>query len=257
MTLGAVSIPVTLAVSLSRCIADAPVSVPIQLEMIAVVAASIGGALAARDRNLDLTGSVGLAVVCSLGGGLLRDIILQVGDVYILNQPLALPIAIATAGIVFLFPRLVANQDRLIAILDIFAVGLFAATGADKALVYGFEPLVAVMMGFFTGVGGGMIRDLCVGETPYIFQRGNLYAIACIVGAATYVALLETGMVSNITALVVCVAVTMLLRWLSLHYNILSPTEVDLHQVAVKTRHIARATTRAPRHTRRRKNAKR
>ena len=57
MTLGAVSIPVTLAVSLSRCIADAPVSVPIQLEMIAVVAASIGGALAARDRNLDLTGS--------------------------------------------------------------------------------------------------------------------------------------------------------------------------------------------------------
>ena len=96
-----------------------------------------------------------------------------------------------------------------------------------------------------------------MGETPYIFQRGNLYAIACIVGAATYVALLETGMVSNITALVVCVAVTMLLRWLSLHYNILSPTEVDLHQVAVKTRHIARATTRAPRHTRRRKNAKR
>ena len=110
------------------------------IELIAIVVASVSGALTAREKKLDLVGAVCLAALCSLGGGLLRDMTLQVGDVYILNQPLAMPAAILTAAIVFIAPSVVAKQDRLIAVLDIFAVGLYAATGADKALVYGFNP---------------------------------------------------------------------------------------------------------------------
>lgn len=218
------------AVAMVTTNGDAPapqVSIPLWIEMIAVVVASVSGVLTAREKKLDLVGAVCLAVTCSLGGGLLRDMTLQVGNVYILNQPLALPAAILTATVVFIIPSVVERQDRLIAILDIFSVGLYAATGADKALAYGFNPLIGITMGFFTGVGGGMLRDVFLGQTPYIFQRSNFYAVAAIAGAAVYVAFDAAGM-SHVTGVVACVAVTMGLRWISLHYNIMSPTEVDL-----------------------------
>ena len=82
----------------------------------------------------------------SLGGGLIRDVILQVGDVYILRQPLALPVSIATAAAVFMFPVVVEKPDRLVAALDIFSVGLFAVMGADKTMVYGYPPVTCVKM---------------------------------------------------------------------------------------------------------------
>lgn len=219
------------------------VTIPIGFEMIAIVAASITGALTAREKHLDLLGSVFFAVMCSLGGGLLRDMILQVGNVYILNQPLALPAAMITAAVVFLIPSVVEKQDRIIALFDIFSVGLFSATGADKALVYGFGPLIGVMMGFFTAVGGGMLRDICLGQTPAIFQRSNFYAVAAIGGAISYVLLVDAG-ISNIFALIVCVAVTMALRYLSLHFDIKSPADVDLVEVVARTRRKARAGAR-------------
>ena len=239
--------PVALAKHITAGAAGAPVAIPIQLEMLAVITSSIGGAMAAREKHLDLMGSLGLAVITALGGGLIRDVIMQVGDVYILNQPLALPVSLGVAAAVFALPQLLKNQDQLIAILDIFSVGLYSAGGADKAMVYGLEPSVCIMMGFFTGVGGGMLRDICTGQTPYIFQRGNLYAMTSVAGAAAYIAGVEFFGMWNIAALVVCVAVTMGLRWLSLRFNIMSPTEVDLTPVAKPIKHVARAAkTAAP-----------
>ena len=79
--------------------------------MFAVVAASISGVLVAREHKLDLVGAVALAVVCGLGGGLLRDMTLQVGNVYILNQPMALPLSIATAAIIYIFPAIVDKPE--------------------------------------------------------------------------------------------------------------------------------------------------
>lgn len=227
--------PAALAIPVTSGAVDTPVAVPVWLELIAIVVASISGALTAREKKLDLVGAVCLAVLCSLGGGLLRDMTLQVGNVYILNQPIAMPAAILTAAVVFVAPSVIAKQDRLIAVLDIFAVGLYAATGADKALVYGFDPIICITMGFFTGVGGGMLRDVFLGQVPYIFQRSNLYAVAAIAGAGVYVLFAAAG-ISHVVGVVACVGVTMGLRWLSLRYNILSPTELDLTRM-VPRRH--------------------
>lgn len=239
----AATAPAMLATVSSSGLAGQMVTVPIGFEMLAVVAASITGALTAREQRLDLVGAVCLAVLCSLGGGVLRDVILQVGSVYILDQPLALPAAVITAAIAFVIPSLLEKQDRLIAILDIFAVGLFAATGADKAYVYGFEPIVCVMMGFFTAVGGGMLRDICLGRTPNIFQRSNFYAVAAIGGAIAYVLVADAG-VSNVIALIVCVSTTMLLRFISLAYDIKSPADMDIAEAIHRSRRQVRNTTR-------------
>ena len=221
-------LPVVAAMTVTAHASDAMVAIPFWLEMFAVVAASISGVLVAREHKLDLVGAVALAVVCGLGGGLLRDMTLQVGNVYILNQPMALPLSIATAAIIYIFPAIVDKPDKLIPLLDIISVGIYAATGADKALVYGFAPAVCIMMGFFTAVGGGMLRDGFMGVVPGIFQRTNFYAIAAIAGSASYVCLVMSGVVSNVAALVACVVVTMGLRWLSLRFDIKSPTEEDI-----------------------------
>lgn len=240
--------PAVLAVTQSTVsasvIASESVAIPLAFELLAVVVAAATGALTARENKLDLVGAIGLAVLVSLGGGLIRDVILQEGNVYILRQPLALPVAIATAAAVFTFPVMVEKPDRLVAILDIFSVGLFAVMGADKTMLYGYPAITCVMMGFFTAVGGGLLRDVCLARVPYIFQRSNLYAIAAIAGALTYIVLVQCLDIWNIAAAVISVAVTMAVRWWSIRYNIMSPTEVDLHKLPEPVKKVARPVVR-------------
>lgn len=240
--------PAVLAVTQSAVsasvIASESVAIPLAFELLAVVVAAATGALTARENKLDLVGAIGLAVLVSLGGGLIRDVILQEGNVYILRQPLALPVAIATAAAVFTFPVMVEKPDRLVAILDIFSVGLFAVMGADKTMLYGYPAITCVMMGFFTAVGGGLLRDVCLARVPYIFQRSNLYALAAIAGALTYIVLVQCLDIWNIAAAVIGVAVTMAVRWWSIRYNIMSPTEVDLHKLPEPVKKVARPVVR-------------
>lgn len=240
--------PAVLAVTQSAVsasvIASESVAIPLAFELLAVVVAAATGALTARENKLDLVGAIGLAVLVSLGGGLIRDVILQEGNVYILRQPLALPVAIATAAAVFTFPVMVEKPDRLVAILDIFSVGLFAVMGADKTMLYGYPAITCVMMGFFTAVGGGLLRDVCLARVPYIFQRSNLYAIAAIAGALTYIVLVQCLDIWNIAAAVIGVAVTTAVRWWSIRYNIMSPTEVDLHKLPEPVKKVARPMVR-------------
>lgn len=240
--------PAVLAVTQSAVsasvIASESVAIPLAFELLAVVVAAATGALTARENKLDLVGAIGLAVLVSLGGGLIRDVILQEGNVYILRQPLALPVAIATAAAVFTFPVMVEKPDRLVAILDIFSVGLFAVMGADKTMLYGYPAITCVMMGFFTAVGGGLLRDVCLARVPYIFQRSNLYAIAAIAGALTYIVLVQCLDIWNIAAAVIGVTVTMAVRWWSIRYNIMSPTEVDLHKLPEPVKKVARPVVR-------------
>ena len=245
---GGTVFPAVLAVTQSAVsasvVASESVAIPLAFELLAVVVAAATGALTARENKLDLVGAIGLAVLVSLGGGLIRDVILQEGNVYILRQPLALPVAIATAAAVFTFPVMVEKPDRLVAVLDIFSVGLFAVMGADKTMLYGYPAITCVMMGFFTAVGGGLLRDVCLARVPYIFQRSNLYAIAAIAGAIAYIVLVQCLDIWNIAAAVISVAVTMAVRWWSIRYNIMSPTEVDLHKLPEPVKKVARPVVR-------------
>lgn len=225
-------------------VASQTVAIPIAFEMLAVIVASASGVLTARQNKLDLVGAIGLAVLVALGGGLIRDVILQEGDVYILQQPLALPVSIATAAAVFVFPVMVEKPDRLVAVLDIFSVGLFAVMGADKTMAYGYPAVTCVMMGFFTAVGGGILRDVCLARVPYVFQRSNFYAMAAIAGSIAYMTLIKSLGMWNIAAAVISVALTMFIRWWSIRYNIMSPTEVDLHKLPEPVKKVARPVVR-------------
>lgn len=207
---------------------DASAAIPAWLDLSAVMVGSLTGVLVAKERDLDLVGYLVLSLLGGLGGGLVRDVVMQVGDVYMLHSPLAIPVS-AGAGIVgFLFSGMLHKFPRLLAWTDIVSVGLFVAAGTGKAMVYGLTPWACFLMGSVTGVGGGMLRDIALGETPQIFRRSNLYAICALMGSITYYLLISAAHVSRPWSVAISAAVVVLSRMWSLRYNVLSPAGIDL-----------------------------
>ena len=219
----------------------AAVSLPAWVDLMSVIVGSATGIAVARARHLDAVGFVGLALLCGLGGGLIRDVMMQVGSVYMLDSPFAIPASAATGLLAFLFPRPLDRAGSLLEWLDIAAVALFALVGCDKALVNDLLPASCVLMGVITGVGGGMLRDVFLGDVPRIFQRSNLYAVCALAGSAAYWCAVVLGHVRKFWGALLCVAVTIGLRRWSLHFNVQTPADVDLGpRVAAPVRRAAR-----------------
>ena len=231
----------------------AAVSLPTWVDLASVIVGSAGGVAVARSRHLDAVGFVGLALLCGLGGGLSPDVMMQVGSVYMLDSPFAIPASAATALVAFLFPQPLDRAGSLLEWLDIAAVALFALVGTDKALVYGLLPASCLLMGIMTGVGGGMLRDVFLGEVPRIFQRSNLYAVCALAGSATYYAAVVLFSVSKLWAGLLCIAVTIGLRRWSLRFDVQTPADVDLGpRVSEPVRRAARIVRITRRRARRR-----
>ena len=153
---------------------------------------------------------------------------MQVGSVYMLESPFAIPASVATGLVAFFFPQPIDRAGSLLEWLDITAVALFALVGCDKALVHGLLPASCLLMGIMTGVGGGMLRDVFLGEVPRIFQRSNLYAVCALAGSAVYYVAVMCLPMSKLWASLLCVAVTIGLRRWSLRFNVQTPADVDL-----------------------------
>lgn len=224
---------------------------PAWLELSAVVVGSLSGSLVAIDRKLDLTGCVALSLICGLGGGLIRDIIMQKGDVYMLNSTPAILLCALAGVVVFHFPKPFSRIPDAIEWADIIEVGLFSAAGVSKALAYGLGGVQAVLMGVITGIGGGLLRDICLGDVPRIFQTSNFYALCSLGGSLAYFAFYRYAHVMNPWVGIVCVAVTVGLRRMSLRWGIVSSTSRDhTDQVLAPMRRAAeRARDRSRRHS--------
>lgn len=215
----------------------AAVAIPAWLDLSAVVAGSFTGILVAKERSLDLVGYLALSILCGLGGGLVRDTIMQVGDVYMLRSSYAIPVTVIAAILGFLFSGVLHKFPNLLNWADIISVGLFVAAGTDKAIVYHLSPWACALMGTVTGVGGGMLRDIFLGDIPKIFKRSNLYALCAVAGSAIYYVLVLILYINRPWAALACVAIVVALRMWSLKFNVLSPSDVDL---TPKATHAAR-----------------
>jgi uncharacterized membrane protein YeiH len=160
------------------------------IDFLAVFVGALGGALAAvRDTRYkyDLVGVIGLALASALGGGITRDLILQIGPPLAFADPRYLMTALAGAVIGMVFAqRIGKGTERAIIFVDAVALGLFGVAGSTRALNAGLGRLPALLLGATTAVGGGCIRDVLSGRTPKIFERGELYAIAAAFGSATF-----------------------------------------------------------------------
>lgn len=203
-------------------------SLPAWLDLASVAVGGISGALVAKERKLDPIGFIGLSMLCGLGGGLVRDMAMQVGSVYMLDNPYAIPATVVIGLAVFFFGRLFEKVPNLLEWVDIISVGLFALGGTDKAIVHALLPVSAILMGTLTGVGGGMLRDVFLGDVPRIFKPSNYYAVCALAGSVVYYALVVWIGLDKFVSSVVLMAVTVGLRRWSLSNGATTPQEHDL-----------------------------
>src|SRR3954453_11763021 len=168
----------------------------------------LSGGLAAVRAKLDLFGVVVLAAVVGLAGGITRDVL--IGTPPATFRDWRYLAAAAAAGIVCFFAgRALERAERSVMIFDALGLGLFAVTGATKALQFGLGPVQGFLLGTITGVGGGMLRDMLLREVPTVLREG-LYAIPALLGAAVLVAAQEAGRTSPgfpVLGALVCVVV--------------------------------------------------
>ncbi len=149
---------------------------PPWLEVAAIFAGALASALFAVRKKLDLTGVVTLAVVGGLGGGIIRDLLLQNQGIYALDTPRALFAALLGALIGAFFYRAANRLRPAIVVMDAISLSLFCVIGADKAIRADLWWLAAIMLGIITAVGGGVLRDVLTDSTPAVLKPGGLYA---------------------------------------------------------------------------------
>lgn len=173
----------------------------------------LGGALARRAR-LDLVGLGTLAILSGLGGGLIRDTLLQRGTPVALTDYAYITTALAGAGVAFVLEVEGRVWDRTYLVVDALALGCWAAAGAQKTLDAGLGWLPAVLLGAITAVGGGTVRDLVLGRRPGIFG-GPLYATCALVASGVMVVLYQLDQPSAglIATTATGAGLTLLARW--------------------------------------------
>ena len=178
---------------------------------------AVSGALEARNKQMDVFGAIVVALVTALGGGTIRDLLLQHGPIFWVSDPGPLIAAICTAIAAFTIASSPGRSFRkALLVADAGGLALFTVVGVEKAVGFGAHPVVALMMGVITGVAGGILRDILCNEIPLVLRR-DVYATASIAGAGLYLALRSASLPPNAVSLVSILTVfsirVAVLRW--------------------------------------------
>ena len=191
------------------------------LDIFGIIVFSLSGALMAGRYKLDPFGVVVLASVTAVGGGTIRDVILQT-PVFWVVQPIYLYVILTTALLTILLvrqPKLIPKRFLLIA--DALGLALFAVLGTQKSLALGSPLPVAIVMGIITGVAGGMIRDVLCNVIPMILQK-EIYALAAMLGGCLFVAFHLLGWPEN-EATLIAILGALLLRLAAIYWRVSLP----------------------------------
>jgi uncharacterized membrane protein YeiH len=185
------------------------------LDLTGVFANALLGGAVARSHRFDPVGFAALAIVSGLGGGLIRDTLLQHGTPVALTNYAYLTTALIGAAVAFAVRFEGHLWERLFPLVDALALGCWAAVGAQKTLALGLGWLPAILLGTVTAVGGGAVRDIAVGRIPTIFGGNTLYATCAVIASATLVLIQLWGypQAGLLVATVVGAVLCLLARW--------------------------------------------
>lgn len=190
------------------------------IDLAGVAVFAVSGALAAGRKHLDLIGVVVVATVTAIGGGTLRDLLMNHHPVFWITRPIYLYVILGTALLTVLYASRFHPPHRSLAVADAFGLAFFAISGAQIAEVRSLPAVVVIMMGTLTGVAGGAIRDILCAEIPMILRTGRIYATAAIAGAGVYL-ILQNVISRNWAALAgMCVVVGLRLGAIVWHWSI-------------------------------------
>lgn len=184
------------------------------LDLFGVAIFAISGTIAAGRKSLDLLGVLVIAVVTAIGGGTLRDLLLNRHPIFWIADPTYLVVISSAALLTLGYVRVRPPPRNSLLIADALGLALFTITGAQIAEAAGLSPIIVVLMGTMTGVAGGVVRDVLSAEVPLILRR-DIYATASIAGASLYLIVQELGLARS-AAISVGVTAVALLRFLAI-----------------------------------------
>jgi len=190
------------------------------ITLLAVIVSSASGVLKAGFKQFDLFGVIIIAIATGLGGGSLRDMLLD-RDVFWIRDQVFFIASLASAIIIFIAARLIIVPPRYFLIADAAGLATFAIAGTLVSLMAGVSPLIASFMGVMTGTMGGIFRDVLCNETPVVFTS-PLYATVSWLGSLLFVGLLYFGLETTLAAIISGLGI-FISRLLAMYYNVSLP----------------------------------
>jgi len=192
------------------------------MDFLGVVVFAVSGSLAAGKKRMDLFGVLVLAMVTSLGGGTLRDMLLDSGPVFWVADPAYLLVVLGASIATFIAVRtLNAPRRRWFLVFDAMGLAVFTVIGTAKALETGTGAGVAVVMGVMTGVAGGIIRDVLSAEVPLVLRK-EIYAVGSLCGAIVYV-LMNMLHAVDTASIIVSILSTFIIRMAAIRWGLSLP----------------------------------
>jgi uncharacterized membrane protein YeiH len=191
------------------------------LELIGTFFFAVSGVIASEDKDKNWFGAAFTGFITAIGGGSLRDIILGsyplvwVGDVFFLYA------IILGVSLTFMFYQVISKLKKTMLFFDMIGIAFFTILGVEKSLDLGVRPEIAAMMGMFTAVMGGVIRDTLTNATPIIFRK-EIYALACLAGAVCYL-ILDGFTISRNMNLLISSGVIIIIRICALKFGLTLP----------------------------------
>ncbi|MBG7613450.1 trimeric intracellular cation channel family protein [Polaribacter sp. BAL334] len=167
------------------------------LDILGTFAFAISGALVASDKNFDLFGVLIIAFVTAVGGGMLRDVLINAHPINWIGDLNYLWTILAAVITTFLFKSKILPLSKTLFLFDTIGLGVFTLLGLQKGLTYNLHPIIALIMGMISAVFGGVLRDILTNKVPLIFEK-EIYASACLAGGITYLTLDFLGLKQEI-----------------------------------------------------------
>jgi uncharacterized membrane protein YeiH len=186
------------------------------VEMVGAFAAAISGIRLASMKRFDWFGAYIVGLVTALGGGTLRDVLLDI-PVFWTRSWDYFAVTGISMSVVIAFQKQLVRRLNMLLVFDAVGLAMFTVIGVEKTLAIGLPMWVAIAMGLITGAFGGVLRDILINEEPLIFRK-DIYAMACLLGGVAYGAVMAFG--GNAVACgVACAVVTLTVRVLALRFG--------------------------------------
>ncbi len=191
---------------------------PYYIDLLGTLVFAVSGALAASDKNMyrDIFGVSFTGFVTAVGGGSLRDMILGVRPGWVIDGNYLMIVTLGVLIAIF-FKYYILKFRRTFFLFDTMGIALYTVVGVQKSLEHGVSAPGAIILGLFSAVMGGVIRDTLINEVPLIFRK-EIYATACLAGAALFIVLKILKVDDNINAFS-SVMLIFLIRILSVKYR--------------------------------------
>ncbi len=191
------------------------------IDILGTISFSISGVLTALKKRMDLFGIFIIAFVTAVGGGTLRDVLIDADITWMRNLTFVYVI-IGAAIFAIIFRKKLGYIRKSLFLFDTIGIALYTVVGVEKGIAAGFPPLICVALGTMSACFGGVIRDILCNEIPIIFRK-EIYATACIMGGFAYFLLLKTSLTEDIIV-IISGSIVITIRLLAVYFKLSLPS---------------------------------